>query len=62
MTVKSYGQIAFEAYNEAKGGLTWDGKPIPPWSDVGDAVRDGWDSAARAVLNAERQASQSRGR
>lgn len=43
------GQIAFEAYNESKGGVTYDGKPIPPWSDVGDAVRAGWEAAASAV-------------
>jgi hypothetical protein len=46
---KSLGQIAFEAYNEAKGGVTYDGKPIPPWEDVGDAVRSAWEAAARAV-------------
>jgi hypothetical protein len=46
---KTLGQIAFEAYNESKGGLTYDGKPIPPWSEVGDAVRLGWNVAAEAV-------------
>lgn len=51
---KSPGQIAFEAYNESKGGLTYDGKPIPPWSALegatGDAVRLGWEVAAKAVI------------
>lgn len=47
---KSSGQIAFEAYNESKGGKTWDGKPIPPWGDVGDEVRNGWEAAAFAVV------------
>lgn len=58
MSDKSYGQIAFEAYNESKGGLTYDGKPIPPWdtlagSDVGEAVQRAWEAAAAAVLAQE---------
>lgn len=47
--MKTIGQIAFEAYNEAKGGVTYDGKPIPPWTDVGDAVRTAWECAAGAA-------------
>ena len=50
------GQIAFEAYNESKGGLTYDGKPIPPWSsltgETGEAVKRAWEVAAQAVENA----------
>ena len=50
------GQIAFEAYNEKKGGKTYDGKPIPPWSEVGDEVRGAWEFAAsrRAPIGAVR--------
>jgi hypothetical protein len=52
-TTKSPGQVAFEAYNESKGGLTYDGKPIPPWSSlegpVGEAVQRAWEAAAVAV-------------
>ncbi len=44
-------RTAFEAYNADRGGLTWDGKPIPGWSAVGDGVRAGWTAAARAVLS-----------
>ncbi len=51
--MKTPGQIAFEAYNESKGGLTYDGKPIPPWDtltgDVGEAVKRAWEVAAGAV-------------
>jgi NTP pyrophosphatase (non-canonical NTP hydrolase) len=46
--MKSTGQIAFEAYNESKGGLTWDGKPIPPWEAIGEAVQTAWQAAADA--------------
>lgn len=52
MGPKTAGQVAFEAYNEAKGGRTYDDKPIPPWSDVGEAVRSAWEAAAAAVQRA----------
>ena len=51
---KTPGQIAFEAYNESKGGLTYDGKPIPPWHELsGDraAVHRAWEAAAIAIAN-----------
>lgn len=50
MSDKSMGQRAFEAYNEAKGGRTYDGKPIPPWDAVGDDVRSAWERAAAVVV------------
>jgi hypothetical protein len=53
---KTSGQIAFESYNISKGGLTYDGKPIPPWSsltdETGQAVKEAWENAAMAVENA----------
>lgn len=39
----------FDAYNREAGGKTWDGKPIPPWSEVGDRVRNNWLAAAIAA-------------
>lgn len=54
--MKTPGQICFEAYNESKGGLTYDGKPIPAWDtltdDVGASVRAAWDKAAQAAARA----------
>lgn len=47
-----YGRAAFEAYNVAVGGLTWDGKPIPGWEVVTDKVREGWRVAAMAAVDA----------
>lgn len=47
-----YGRAAFEAYNVAVGGLTWDGKPIPGWEAVTDKVREGWRVAAMAAVDA----------
>lgn len=52
--MKSLGQLAFEAYNERKGGKTYDGKPIPPWDtltdETGRAVQAAWEAAAARVV------------
>lgn len=48
------GRLAFETYNNAVGGVTWDGKPIPGWEKVTDKVRDGWRTAAFAVQKGQR--------
>jgi hypothetical protein len=40
----------FAAYNTQAGGLTWDGKPIPPWHDTGPKVQANWCAAAREAL------------
>lgn len=57
MSDKTLGQIAFEAYNESKGGRTYDGKPIPGWdtltNEVGLAVRKAWEAAAVAATSAD---------
>lgn len=46
--VEAIASRMFSAYNEAAGGLTWDGKPIPSWAEVGTRVRENWRAAARA--------------
>lgn len=51
---KILGQVAFEAYTKEKGGTTHDGKPIPPWEDLGDAVRGAWQAAGEAAGRADR--------
>jgi len=56
-TEKTPGQIAFEAYNESKGGRTYDGKPIPPWEAIenrgdGHGVKIAWEAAAEAAYAA----------
>lgn len=45
----SPGQIAFEAYNISRGGKTHDGKPTPPWTELGEGVRGGWEAAGEAA-------------
>lgn len=51
MAEKSYGQVAFEAYTENRGGKNWDGTPTPPWEKLGDGVRAGWDAAGNAAAS-----------
>lgn len=43
---------AFEAYNASAGGKTWDGKDIPPFTEVGEKVQTHWRRAVAAVLAA----------
>ena len=47
------GRRAFETYNHAVGGVTWNGLPIPGWDAVTGHVRDGWRMAALSVVVAE---------
>ncbi len=43
---ETLGQLAFNAYNESKGGTTWDGRPIPKWADLGSEVQTAWEASA----------------
>lgn len=54
MPEKMLGQLAFEAYVDAVGGETFDGKPIPGWEDLsgdGGRTRAAWQDAANAVVS-----------
>lgn len=51
--MKSYGQIAYEAYCDATGGVSLvSGAALPPWFDLSPEIQQAWDAAAEAVLNA----------
>ena len=43
----------FNAYNEVGEWKTFDGRPVPQWEDLGDAVRERWEAAALAARDAE---------
>jgi hypothetical protein len=43
------GRRSFEAYNDAVGGVTWDGKPIPGWDAITPKIREAWCVAAAAA-------------
>lgn len=49
-TRERYGRRAFEAYNVAVGGRTWDGKPIPGWDAITDNIREAWRTAAHVAV------------
>lgn len=42
------GRQAYEAYGRQVGGKTYDGRDIPAWDDLRDAIRGGWQAAALA--------------
>lgn len=46
---QSLGRASFEGYRVALSGQTYDGKSIPSWEHLTDAVRSGWDAGAAAV-------------
>lgn len=50
--VEAAAKAAFAAYNEQAGGLTWDGKPIPPWEQTGPRVQANWWAAVVAGVEA----------
>jgi len=50
MDEEALAQRMFAAYNAAAGGLTWDGKPIPPWESTGPKVQANWRAAAREAI------------
>lgn len=43
------GELAYDAYRNKAGGLTYDGKPMPLWADLGDAVQSRWNAAGHIV-------------
>lgn len=46
--IKTLARVMFDAYNKQAGGKTYDGKPIPPWDEIGDNVQARWFAAALA--------------
>lgn len=48
---KSLSQIAFEAYTNEKGGIAYDGTPIPAWENLSKEVKSGWRAAVQAVID-----------
>lgn len=50
MEALGYGKVAFDAYSDHADYKTHDGKPIPRWNDLTDAVRGHWDAAAAAAI------------
>jgi hypothetical protein len=50
--VISLGQIAYEAYCEATGGVSLvSGEKLPDWADQSAAIKNAWEAAASAVTS-----------
>ena len=49
------GKANFEAYNQSVGGVTYDGKKIPPWENLSEKVKAGWIAGALRVVTLQRQ-------
>jgi len=46
VTARQKGQQSYEAYADATGGKTHDGRDMPDWSDLGDKIQAAWIAAA----------------
>lgn len=49
-------RIMFDAYGAHCDWKAWDGRPMPTWEAVNDAVRSHWVAAATAAREALRMA------
>jgi hypothetical protein len=47
--IKSYGQIAYEAYCECRDSKSFDGKALPKWTDQLEELQHAWEEAGEAV-------------
>jgi hypothetical protein len=48
--MKSYAQIAYEAYCEDRRWYSFRGEPLPPWHEVESQIKDGWEAASQAII------------
>lgn len=52
---QSLGQIAYEGYFRSCGGKSLiSGAPLPTWDLQATAIKEAWEAAASAVLEAEK--------
>jgi hypothetical protein len=56
MEAKSLGQIAYDAYGEQQGWVTFAGAQMVSWQSQRPNIQVAWEGVARAVLLAARQA------
>lgn len=47
--MKSFGQVAFEAYRARRGGKNHDDTDTPEWHELGHDIQEAWEAAAEAV-------------
>jgi hypothetical protein len=49
ISMKTLGQIAYEAYCESVNNLSFSGVVLPKWEDLTNNIRKAWGVAAKAV-------------
>lgn len=47
---RTLAKIAYEGYAEFTGGLTFDGRKMPSWTELNERIRNAWGAAVNAVL------------
>lgn len=53
---KSFGQVAYEEYRAAAGGVSLaTGAPLPEWAALRLEIQSGWERAAAAAVEAARR-------
>ena len=50
--VAELARAAYERYSEVRGGVAFDGSPLPAWSEVETTVRQAWIEAQKAAVSA----------
>lgn len=45
--------LAYNAYVDAVGSVSSDGYDLPDWDNLSDVQKDGWEAAARAIIDSE---------
>ncbi len=43
------GEVAYRAYAHERDNKTYDGREMPAWADLGEAIQAAWNAAAEAV-------------
>lgn len=43
-------KVMFNAYRNERHATAYDESKIPPWEELRDDIRDGWEAAAIAVI------------
>lgn len=50
LKTQTTGQVGYDAYRKATGGLTFDGRPMPTWNELPEPIQHAWTVASAAML------------
>lgn len=46
------GELAYETYGNAVGGLNWQGQPMPLYADLPEKIGKAWEAVASELFDA----------